>query len=55
MTECTFDPLGTGNHSDDLVAVWHGTPVPLVVCGYHAAYWTPGEIVQGLEVMPARG
>lgn len=36
---CTVDPLGTGNHSDDLVEVYHGCATPALVCGYHATYW----------------
>lgn len=36
---CQLDPLGTGNHSDDVTAVYHGRTEPTYVCGYHLTYW----------------
>jgi hypothetical protein len=39
MSTCSVDPLGTGNHSDDLIEVYHGHTTPTLVCGYHFTYW----------------
>ena len=30
--------VGGANHSADLVSVWHGESVPLVLCGFHASW-----------------
>lgn len=26
------------NHSNDRWTVWHGSPVPAIVCGFHGTY-----------------
>lgn len=41
MTDCAFTAAGMTNHSDDRVLVWHGSPLPLVLCGYHASVIGP--------------
>ena len=33
MTDCTY--VAT-HHSDDTVTVYHGTPEPTILCGFHA-------------------
>ena len=44
MRTCEY---GGDVHSQDLVAVWHGTDDPTYVCGYHldrvASTWTGGN------------
>lgn len=39
LERCQVDPMGSGVHSDDMVAVYHGSTTPTMVCGYHATYW----------------
>ena len=34
-TRCEFP---SENHSTDTVAVFHGSPVPTVLCGFHASW-----------------
>lgn len=34
MTHCT---IAGGNHSGDIVKVFHGCLTPYVLCGYHAS------------------
>jgi hypothetical protein len=34
-----------GHHSTDRVTYWHGTATPAILCGRHAAYLTPADIV----------
>ena len=45
MSKCCF---GSANHSADLVAVYHGEAVPLILCGYHAS-WKLETILKGVK------
>ena len=34
MSKHTCQAAGT-NHSGDIIEVWHGSPEPLYLCGFH--------------------
>ena len=36
VSACQFP---SDNHSKDRVAVWHGEPAPLILCGFHERYF----------------